>query len=135
MGIDFGLRANFVAELIGALFVSLVDDEYVGYFHNTGLHALYRIAQAGHQDETGRIGNADYVDLILPDANGFYHYYILTEGIEDLYHISRGFGHASEKSSRGHASNINIGIIGNSLIRTLSPSRAPPVKGLEGPRR
>src|SRR5208337_65302 len=111
MGIDFEPRANFCAELIGPLLVSLVHHEHIGYFHDTGLHALYRVSKTGYQDKTGGVGDADYVDLILSDADSFDQDHVLAEGVQDFYHVSRGFGRTSEKSTGSHASDINIGII------------------------
>src|SRR5208283_1900643 len=102
----------FRAELICPLSVSLVNHEYIGYFHNSGLHTLDRISKAGHQNKTGGVGNADYVDLILSDSHCLYYDQVLSEGIEDLHHVSGGFGRASEKSPSGHASDIDIRVVG-----------------------
>src|SRR5208337_3130088 len=111
MGIDFQPRVNFCEDLIGALPVSLVHHEHIGYLHDTGLHALYRVSKTRHQDKTGGVGDADYVDLILSDADSFNHDHVLAKGVQDLYHVPRGFGYASEKSTGSHAPDINIGII------------------------
>src|SRR5208337_263005 len=112
MSIDFDPRANFSAELIGPLPVRLVNHEHICYFHDAGLHTLDRISKAGHQNKTGCVGNADYVDLILSDAYGLYYDQVLSEGIQDLYNVCGGFGRASEKSPSGHAPDIYIRIVG-----------------------
>ena len=63
--------ADFAFHLLRALAITLVDHEDVGDLHDAGLDGLDVVAHAGNENHNRDVGEADDIDFILPDADGF----------------------------------------------------------------
>jgi len=78
-----------------------------GQWSSPALGEVNGVAQAGDQNQTSGVGDADDVHFILPHTDRFNDNDILAGSIEHLHHISSGLGQSAEKTARGHAANEN----------------------------
>src|SRR5579864_7019647 len=90
--------------------VALVDHKNVGNFHDAGFNGLHVVAHAGDKNHDGDVGDADNVNLILANADGFDHHDVATGGIEHSGHIGSCAGEPAERAARGHTANVNAGV-------------------------
>ena len=79
-------------EPIGAFAIRLVQHEDVADFHETRLHVLNVIAEAGNENDQNTVGESDDVDFILSDADRFNKYLAFAGGIEKEGHFGGGAG-------------------------------------------
>ena len=99
-------RANLLLHSIGAIAVSFVDGEDVGDLHNARLEALHIVSHSRDKHDDSDIGQADDLDFILSDANGFDKENISSAGFDHLRYVACGCGKTTQRPARGHAANI-----------------------------
>src|SRR5206468_4911299 len=91
----------------GPFAVTLVDDEDVGDFHDAGFNGLDIVAHAGDEDHDGDVGQANDVDFILADADGFDQDEVASGGVQKCGDVGGGAGQPTEGAARGHAADVN----------------------------
>ncbi len=80
---------NLLFEAIGALAIRFVEDEDVSDFHQAGFHILNVVAETGYQNDDHTIGEADDVNFILANADGFDEDLMLARRCRDWWDLRR----------------------------------------------
>src|SRR6266853_2269162 len=106
---------NWLFEAIGALAIRFVENEDVSDFHQAGFHILNVVAETGYQNDDHAIGEADDVNFILANADGFDEDLMLARGVEKQRDFGGGASEAAKKSARSHGANENAGVTGVAL--------------------
>src|SRR6267154_1296356 len=70
-------------EAVSAFAVGFVEDEDVRDFHQARFHGLNVITEAGNENNDDAIGEADDVNFILADADGFDEDLFFARGVQD----------------------------------------------------
>ena len=102
-------------EAVGAFAIGFVEDEDVADFHQAGFHVLNVVAEAGDEHDDDAIGEANDVDFVLADADGFDEDLVLASSVEQQRDFGGGASEAAEKSASGHGANENSGVAGVAL--------------------
>ena len=101
---------NLLFEAIGALAIRFVEDEDVSDFHQAGFHILNVVAETGYENDDHAIGEANDVNFILANADGFDEDLMLACGVEKQRDFGGGASEAPKKSTSGHGANENAGV-------------------------
>src|SRR5207245_2109340 len=72
---------NLSLDALGAFMIALVDDEYVGNFHDTGFDRLHIIAHARHENHNRDIRQAYEINFILTYADRFHQDHVTARGV------------------------------------------------------
>src|SRR5690242_2880813 len=64
--------SNLAFYAIGSFAIAFVNDEDVGNLHDAGLDRLHIVSHSGNEDYDGDICEANYVDLVLANADCLY---------------------------------------------------------------
>ena len=98
-----------------------------------GLEGLDDVARSGLQDEDDEVGAGQDVELGLADADGLDEDAVHAEGVEDVGRVGGRRRQAAVAVAGGQRADEDARSSPmRSCIRTRSPRKAPPVKGLEG---
>src|SRR5580765_634778 len=99
-------------EAVGAFTIGFVEDEDVADLHQAGLHVLNIVAEARDEHDDHAIGEANDVDFVLADADGFDEDLVLASSVEEQRDFGGGASEAAKESASGHGANENSGITG-----------------------
>src|SRR5258708_21800347 len=93
---------NLLFDAIGALAIRFVEDEDVSDFHQAGFHVLNVIAEAGHENDDHAIGEANDVNFILANADGFDEDSMLSCVVEKQRDFGGDGGYGAYKATSWH---------------------------------
>ena len=102
-------------EAVGAFAVGFVEDEDVRDFHEARFHGLNVVTEAGNENDDDTIGEADDVNFILADADGFDEDLFFACGVQDECDFGSGSRKAAEKTACGHGADEDAGVAGMAL--------------------
>src|SRR6266849_6454935 len=123
---------NLLFEAIGALAIRFVEDEDVSDFHQAGFHILNVVAETGYENDDHAIGEANDVNFILANADGFDEDLMLACGVEKQRDFGGGASEAPKKSACSHGANENAGVTGVALHADAIAQCAFPRAGCTG---
>src|SRR5579859_3641741 len=106
---------KLLLETVGALPVGFVENEDVGDFHEAGFHGLDVVAETGNEDDDDTIGEANDINFVLTNADGFDEDLFFTGGVEDECDFGRGARKSAEKTARGHRADKDAVVAGVAL--------------------
>src|SRR5450759_4799175 len=92
--------------------VSLVDNEDVGNFHDTGLDRLHCVSEAWSNHDNGCVSRLCYFELRLPNTHSFDEQHVDSRSIEKGHRILGGQGEPPKVSPRAHTSDENTVVCG-----------------------
>ena len=98
-------RFQFFLSAQNPFAVGFVDDQYIAYFHNAGLHRLHIVSHSGHQYDDANVGCLDDFSFILADPDRFDDDLLVTGGVENRHRIDSRARQPAEVSARGHRTN------------------------------
>src|SRR5882724_1014974 len=106
---------NLFFQSVGTFAIRFVENEDVSDLHQASFHVLNVVAQTGHQNDDHAISEANDVNFVLADSDGFDEDLMLARSVEKQRHFGGGASEAAKKSTRGHGANENAGVTGMAL--------------------
>ena len=98
-----------------AFTIAFIYNKYVGDFHQTGLHVLDVIAQAGNDYDDHAVGQPHDINFVLTHADGFDQYAAFARSVQQQCHFRRAARQSAQKSTCGHGANEYSRISGMAL--------------------